>query len=335
LVKVYYDEDADLSFLKNKTIAVIGYGNQGKAQSLNMRDSGLNVIIGSIKDLGWSKAVKDGFKVYSIEEAAELGDIIFMLIPDEVQKEVFDKFIKNKLSKGKTLVFAHGYNIHYGFIVPPEDVDVIMVAPRMIGWGLRGLFVKGHGVPAYIAVYQDASGKAKETALAIAKAIGATRAGALELSFAEETEIDHFMEQATWAAIVRILLISFEVLVEAGYPPEVVSLELYGSGEAAEIMKAMAEMGLFKQMSLHSQTSQYGTLSRGSRVIEERVKNVMKKILNEIKLGIFVREWELEQMLGYPVFKKLKEDSFRHPLNKAEEEVRKLIRIKPRSEGSK
>ncbi|HID17440.1 TPA: ketol-acid reductoisomerase [Candidatus Bathyarchaeota archaeon] len=326
MVKVYYDEDADLSVLKGKTMAIIGYGNQGRAQGLNMRDSGLEVIVGSRKDPSWDRAVEDGFKVYPIREAAELGDAIFMLVPDEAQREVFEKYVRNGLKEGKALVFAHGYNIHYGFISPPSYVDVIMVAPRMIGWGLRELFLKGQGAPAYVAVQQDASGKAKEKALAIAKAIGATRAGAIELSFAEETEIDHFMEQAVWAAIDRILTLSFEVLVEAGYPPEVVSLELYGSGEAAEVMRAMAEMGLFKQMALHSQTSQYGTLSRGPRVIKDDLKRTMRGILEEIKLGVFAREWELEQKLGYPVFNKLKERALKHPINEAEEAVKKLLR---------
>ena len=326
LVKAYYDEDADLSVLEDKTMAIIGYGNQGRAQGLNLRDSGLRVIVGNVRDAYWEKAVKEGFQVYSIHEAAELGDILFMLVPDEVQREVYENHVKDGLKEGKALVFAHGYNIHYGFIDPPDYVDVLLVAPRMIGTGVRGLYLKGSGAPAFVGVYRDASGEAWKRTLAIAKAIGATRAGAIESSFAEETEIDHFMEQATWAAIGRILQLSFEVLVEAGYPPEIVALELYGSGEAAEVMQKMAEVGFFKQLSLHSRTSQYAQLTRGPRMITNAMKERMRWVVSEIKNGIFAREWEKEQALGYPVFNKAKEDALKHPINEAEQKIKKLIK---------
>lgn len=325
MVRVYFDQDADLSVLKDKTIAVLGYGNQGRAQSLNMRDSGVEeIIVGSIRDASWEMAVKDGFKVYPIDEAAKRGDVILMLIPDEAQPSVFESQVRENLDKGNVLVFAHGYNIHFGFISPPKFVDVVLVAPRMIGWGLRELYLKGEGAPAYVAVHQDYSGSALDKALALARAIGATRAGAIESSFAEETEIDLYMEQALWAAITRVMLLSFELLVEEGYSPEVVALELYGSGEASEVMKAMAEIGFYRQMSLHSQTSQYGTLSRGPMLIGDEFKEYLKEILEEIRIGRFAREWAVERTMGYPVFKKLKERALKHPINEAEEEMKRL-----------
>ncbi|MEM3677181.1 MAG: ketol-acid reductoisomerase [Candidatus Bathyarchaeia archaeon] len=310
--------------LRGRTVAVLGYGNQGRAQSLNMRDSGVDrVIVGSLRDAGWDRAAEDGFPVYPIGEAAERGDVILMLIPDEAQPSVFNSQVRDKLDEGDALVFAHGYNIHFGFVSPPEFVDVVLVAPRMIGWGLRELYLKGVGAPAYVAVHQDYSGKALDTALALARAIGVSKT--VMSSFAEETEIDLYMEQALWAVITRLMLLSFEVLVEEGYPPEVVALELYGSGEASEVMKAMAEIGFYKQMSLHSQTSQYGTLSRGPLLIGDEFKEKLKGVLEEIRTGRFAREWALEQMLGYPVFKKLKDRALKHPINKAEEEMRKSL----------
>lgn len=325
MVRVYFDQDADLSILEDKTVAILGYGNQGRAQSLNIRDSGVeDIIVGSIRDASWERAVKDGFEVYPIDEAAKRGDIILMLIPDEAQPTVFKSQIRGNLDRGDILVFAHGYNIHFGFISPPEFVDVVLVAPRMIGWGLRELYLKGEGAPAYVAVHQDYSGNALDTALALAKAIGATRAGAIESSFAEETEIDLYIEQALWAAITRVMLLSFELLVEEGYSPEVVALELYGSGEASEVMKAMAEIGFYKQISLHSQTSQYGTLSRGPLLVGDEFKEYLKEILEEIRTGRFAREWAVEQTMGYPVFRKLKERALKHPINKAEEDMKRL-----------
>lgn len=313
----------DLSALKGRTVAVLGYGNQGRAQSLNMRDSGVDeVIIGSIRDAGWDRAVEDGFQVYPIDEAAKRGDVILMLIPDEAQPSVFNAHVRDNLDEGDVLVFAHGYNIHFGFISPPGFVDVVLVAPRMIGWGLRELYLRGEGAPAYVAVHQDHSGRALDTALALARAIGATRT--VMSSFAEETEIDLYMEQALWAAVTRVMLLSFEVLVEEGYPPEVVALELYGSGEASEVLKAMAEMGFYRQMSLHSQTSQYGTLSRGPLLIGDEFKLRLREVLEDIRTGRFAREWALEQMLGYPVFRKLRDRALKHPINKAEEGMRRL-----------
>lgn len=327
MVNVYYDKDADLSFLKDETVAVVGYGNQGRAQALNMRDSGLNVVVGSIKDASWDRAVGDGFNVYPISEAAELGTIILLLIPDEVQPMVYERDVKDHLKPGKALVFAHGYNIHYGFITPPENIDLLLLAPRMIGTYVRELFLKGSGAPAFIFVNQDASGRGKGRVLALAKAIGATRVGAMEISFAEETELDHFTEHFIAPVIMRCLQLSFEVLVEEGYTPEAIVLEQYASGELSEVFKEMAVMGLFKQMALHSTTSQYGTLIYGDRVMPDEVRKLIKQIVKEIKTGVFAREWMLEQKMGYPVFKKLKEMALKHPINDVERRLRDMIRI--------
>jgi ketol-acid reductoisomerase len=325
-MRVLGETDADLSPLLRRTIAVIGYGNQGRAQALNLRDSGVEVKIGSVRDEGASEAERDGFEVLSIEEASHRAAVIALLIPDEIQMKVCRESIEPELGEGKTLVFAHGYNIHFRRILPPKSVDVILVAPRMIGIHVRRSFEQGRGAPAYIAVAQDASGKARETALAWAKGIGATRAGVLETTFAQETELDLFAEQATWPVIIRDLLLSYEVLVEAGFPPEMVALELYGSGESSEIFRQMARQGLFQQMRLHSQTSQYGTLSRASRMLPDEAKARFRQALEEIRSGAFAKEWTKEQEEGYPRFEELRARASEHPLNQAEALAREIVK---------
>ena len=317
-MKVLGENDADLLHLREKTVAIIGYGNQGRAQALNLRDSGIAIVIGSLRDESAAEAENDGFEVISIAEASGKAHAVALLIPDEVQTKVYRESVAPALAGGKTLVFAHGYNIHFRRIVPPGDVDVILVAPRMIGVHVRTSFEQGRGAPAYIAVAQDASGKARETALAWAKGIGATRAGVLETTFAQETELDLFAEQATWPIIVRDLLLSYEVLVEAGFPKEMVALELYGSGEASEIFRQMARRGLFRQMRLHSQTSQYGTLSRGPRMLPDEAKARFRQALEEIRSGAFAREWTEEQERWYPAFEELRKRASEHSLNEAE-----------------
>jgi ketol-acid reductoisomerase len=317
-MRVLGEKDADLGPLLGRKVAIVGYGNQGRAQALNLRDSGIEVLIGSVRDESAEAAEKDGFDVRSIADASRRSDAIALLVPDETQTKVFRESVQPALRSGSTLVFAHGYNIHFRRIVPPGNVDVILVAPRMIGIHVRASFEHGRGAPAYIAVAQDASGNARATALAWAKGIGATRAGVLETTFAEETELDLFAEQATWPIIVRDLLLSYEVLVEAGFPPEMVALELYGSGEASEIFRQMAQRGLFQQMRLHSQTSQYGTLSRGSRMLPDEAKARFRQALEEIRSGAFAREWSEEQENGYPKFEELRKRASEHPLNEAE-----------------
>ena len=325
----YYDPDASLEILRNKTLGIIGYGNQGRAQALNLRDSGLDVIVGSLRDESAGQAEKDGFVVRSVAEVAERADVMALLIPDEVQREVYHDVIITRLRGGQTLDFAHGYNIHFGLIAPPANVDVIMVAPRMIGTEVRESFVDGRGTPAFIAVGQDASGHALETALAWARGIGATRAGAFKTTFAQETDLDLFQEQAVWPLLFRTWTTAFECLVENGFPPEMVALEMYGSGEAAEIFREMARVGFFKQTRFHSQTSQYGTLSRAGAVpFGKEIRDLMDNALAAIRDGRFDAEWRSEQAAGYPVFKKLRAQADSHPINQAEEEMRRLLRIK-------
>lgn len=317
-MQVIRDEDVTLDALRGKTVGVIGYGNQGRAQALNLRDSGIDVIVGSIRDAGAELAEKEGFRVCPIAEACEAADALALLIPDEVQREVYQSTIASRLRPGQVLDFAHGYNIHFGRIRPPETVDVILVAPRMLGVKLRRSFEKSSGVPAYVAVAQDASGKAREIALAWAKGIGATRAGAIETTFAQETEIDLFAEQGVWPIILRDLLLSYEVLVEAGFPPEMAALELYGSGETAEIFLQMARLGLVRQMRLHSQTSQYGTLSRAERMLPEDARDRLRAALEEIRSGRFAEEWSEEQESGYARFEALRRQAEAHEINRAE-----------------
>jgi len=328
MVRVYYDSDADLAFLKNRTVAVLGYGNQGRSQALNMRDSGVNVIVGTMKDWSWNRAERDGFQVYSLKKAAELGDTLLMLMPDEVQPEVYRKSVEKNLQEGDVLDFAHGFSIRYELIKPPSYVDVILVAPRMIGVGVRELYVKGSGAPAFVGVRQNSSGKAKEITLAIAKALGFTRVGVVESTFAEETELDLFSEQAIWSAIGGIFRTGFEVLVEAGYSPEAIVLEMLSSGEIAEVAKEIVKTGFFKQLPLHSKTSQYGQLSRSPRLVTHATRRKMKKIIEEIRENSFAREWAAEQKRGYPKFNRLFKESQGHPINQAEENIKKLMRIR-------
>ncbi len=329
LTKFYHNEDADLTVLKNKLIAVIGYGNQGRAQALNMRDSSLNVIIGNIKDSYWELAKNDGFDVYPIKEAASKGDILFLLIPDEVMPQVYENEIQSKLSEGKVLNFASGYNIAFGLIKPPKSIDVVMLAPRMIGKFVRELFVKGEGFPSFIAVENDASGKAKEIVLALAKAIGSTRAGVLEVTMAQEAYMDLFSEQGTGPIIGRTLMAAFQIQVDAGLPPEAVLVELYMSGELGLVFQTFAETGIAGQMGLHSQTSQYGSISRSLTLNIDPIVEHLQKVFEDIRNGDFAEEWRKEQEAGYPKFKELTELSKLNPLAPYEKKVIEGLRNKP------
>jgi ketol-acid reductoisomerase len=324
-MKLYYDSDADLSLMDGKTIAVIGYGNQGRAQALNMRDSGVKVVVGGLRDATLTQAEADGFPTMSTAEAAAAGDAICLLIPDEVQQQVYREEILPSLGPGKALDFAHGYNIHYGHIKPPAEADVIMVAPRMIGVGVRDRFVAGKGVPAFVAVQQDGSGSAWPITLALARAIGCTRTGAIASTFAEETELDHFSEHFVWPAIFRVLVGSFEFLTANGYQPEAVLVELWGSKEAAEVLERMAEVGIFRQMDFHSLTSQFGTLTYMDRALPQTTRDCMVQALAEIKDGSFARRWEAEREAGYPELTRLKKAALAHRINDLEETVRKLM----------
>jgi ketol-acid reductoisomerase len=328
MVNIYHEKDADLSILKNEVVAVIGYGNQGRSQALNMRDSGLKVIVGNIKDRSFNQSMEDGFETYLIPEAVKKASIVLILLPDEVQPYVYKDSIEPNLDKGDAIVFAHGYNIHYGFLKPREDIDVLMVAPRMVGKFVRELYESGSGAPVFFYAHSDATGRAKDRVLALCKAIGATRVGAMEITVAEETELDHFSEHFIAPVISRALILSYEVLTELGYTPEAVLLETYMSGELGEVASSLAKDGLVTQLPFHSRTSQYGQLIYADVVMPDEYKNLIRDIVKEIQTAEFARDWKLEQLLGYPKFNKLLKQAFEHPINQAEKKLREQVRIK-------
>jgi ketol-acid reductoisomerase len=334
MAKVFFDEDADLSHLEGKVIGCIGYGHQGHAQSQNLRDNGLEVIIGNIQDHYAEDARKADFKVKSIDDVAEESDIIMMLISDEAHAEVYEESIAPHLKKGMVLDFAHGYSVNFKLIVPPPDVDVILVSPRMFGEKVRERFIDGLGTPAAVDVYQDTSGKAWDVCLALAKGIGATKlpgGGAFEMTFAQEAGIDLFSEQAVWPAIYETILLGLEVLSEAGYPPEFVALEMYGSGEASEVFKAAAEYGFLKHVfELASKTAQFGVLTKVDKIMpearKEGIKKSMKEILKDIREGVFVSEWTTDQKMGSVIYKKLLDKALSRPINRVEDNLKKMFR---------
>lgn len=324
-MKIYKDEDADLSILKDKVIAVLGYGSQGHAHALNLRDSGLNVIVGlRAGGRSYEKAREHGFEPLSVREACEKADLIMILLPDQTQPEVYKNEIAPALKPGKMLLFAHGFNIHYNQIVPPKDVDVAMVAPKGPGHLVRREFEKGAGVPCLVAVYQDATGTAFQKALAYAKGIGGTRAGVIETTFKEETETDLFGEQVVLCGGVSALIkAAFETLVEAGYQPEVAYFECLH--ELKLIVDLIYEGGLsFMRYSI-SDTAEYGDLTRGPRIINDQVRAEMKKILKEIQSGEFAREWILENQAGRPVLNALRKKEAEHLIEKIGEKLRALM----------
>ena len=318
----FYDHDANPEVLAGKTVAVIGFGNQGRSQALNMVDSGLQVIVGNREDEYRHQAEEDGFQVYAIAEAVSRADIIFVILPDEVQREIFDTSIEPHLKPGDTVVFSHGYNIHFGLIRPPVLIDVVLVAPKMIGEGVRDTYVDGRGFSSLVAIAQDASGHALDTALALAHAIGGTRRGAWLSSFEEETVTDLFGEQVGGAAQLGSLMLAFETLVEAGYDPEVIQLEMYGSGELVEVMKAIHRYGLLNSLSLHSPTSQYGQMSRVPRLVPSEARETLREVLENIRSGEFAREWASVQEHDYAEMEVLRRRYAEHPLFKAEASVR-------------
>jgi len=327
-VKVYRDEDVSSRVLKDKLIAVLGYGNQGRAQALNLRDSGHKVTIGNRNDSFKTVAQKDGFKVFSIREATEKADVVMMLIPDEVQPEVFKTDIARYLHSGDAVAFASGFNIAFKLIKPPEFVDIVMIAPRMIGEGVRENYVRRIGYPSFVGVVQDYTGHAKQVALEIAKGIGSTRMGALEVTFRQEAELDLFSEQCFGPAFGQILTGTMMLLVDEGYPAPAVLLELYMSGELSYVFQKAAEVGFTGQMGLHSLTSQYGSLTRVLR-FADLVPEVMKRLkegLDEIRSGAFAREWMKEQESGYPTLKEAREFLENNPFRKLEKETLKLLR---------
>lgn len=307
MTKFFEREQVDPGILYGKKIAVIGYGNQGRAQAINLRGAGYHVIVGNQRDASWGKACEDGFDPVPIDAAAFRADIVMMLLPDEIAPEVYSRMIEPGLAEGKTLVFASGYNITYRHILPPPHVDVILLAPRMIGRGVLELPARGEGFPVLVGVDQDASGRAVATMLALAHGIGAFKehGAVVESSFEEETLVDLFSEH-TWAgAMLFMLEKAFEVLVESGVSPEVALLELYGSGELGEIGRAMATMGLWSQLRLHSHTSQFGQLTHGPAFIGAEAEALMRKAIAEIRDGSFDRRWRGERAAGSPDFGRL------------------------------
>lgn len=300
MAKMYYDADCNLDLLKGKKVAIIGYGSQGHAHALNLRDSGVDVTVGLYEgSKSWAKAEAEGFKVALAEDAAAASDVIMILINDEKQKKLYRKAIRENLKPGKALVFAHGFNIHYGQIVPPDDVDVFMVAPKGPGHTVRSQFLEGRGVPCLIAVEQDATGKAKELALAWASGIGGGRAGILETTFKEETETDLFGEQCVLCGGVTALMkAGFETLVEAGYQPESAYFECVH--EMKLIVDMIIEGGFSNMRNSISDTAEYGDYVVGPRLITDKVKKEMKKVLTEVQNGTFARDFIMENKAGRP-----------------------------------
>lgn len=325
-MKLLKDADASLSPLAGKTVAILGYGNQGRAQALNLRDSGIRVIVGNREDDYRGRAAADGFQPLSIREAAEQGDFLVVLTTDESQPVIWAEQIAPGIRADNTLVWASGYNVGYGVIPLLPDVDVVMVAPRMTGNMVRELYVKGTGALAQFAVHQDASGQARARTLALCKGMGLTRGGVFESTFREEAELDLFAEQVVWAGLTSWFLACFEIGVESGFSPELMVMELYASGEAAEILGAMGRNGFFKQMTHHSTTSQYGTLSRGPEFISEAMRQRARDLFRkDIREGRFVREWSDEQAGGSQKLAELRRRALAHAMSRTEDEVIRMV----------
>lgn len=324
-MKIYYDKDADLNMLKGKKIAIIGYGSQGHAQALNLRDSGLKVIVSQRKGSeNYELAIKHGFKPVSAAEAAKEADLIQILTQDHIQAKLYEEDVKPHLRKGKTLLFSHGFNIHYGQIVPPKEIDVVMIAPKGPGHLVRREFEKGAGVPSLIAIYQDFTKKAKQTALAYAKGLGATRAGVIETTFKEETETDLFGEQSVLCGgVSELIKAGFDTLVEAGYQPEIAYFECLH--ELKLIVDLMYEGGLSYMRYSVSDTAEYGDLTRGKRIITQETRREMKRILEEVQNGHFAKEWITENQVGRPVFTALRRKEAEHPIETVGKQLRSMM----------
>ncbi len=324
MAKLYYDKDADLDILRGRKIAVIGYGNQGSAQALNMRDSGLDVVIGSIKGSSWNNAEKEGFDVMPIATAAKKADIIHILIPDEIQADVYNREIKPNLEEGNSLMFSHGFNIRFRCIIPPKNVDVIMVAPKGPGILVRQTYLDGFGTPALIAVEQDYTGDAKKTVLAMAKALGATKAGVLETTFREETETDLFGEQVDLCGgSTELIKASFDTLVKAGYQPELAYFETLH--ELKLITDLIQKGGLEYMWLCVSNTAEYGGRTRGKRIIDNNVRKNMKVILKEIRSGKFAKEWINERKSGMKNLNKMRRQDKELQIEKVGARLRRMF----------
>lgn len=325
MAKIFYDGDADLNYLKGKKVAIVGYGIQGRGQGLNLRDSGVEVIIAQRKGgKNYDQAIEDGFTPVEAEEAAKKADIIQLLTQDHLQGEIYEKSIAPYLKPGKGLLFSHGFNIHFGYIKPPKDIDVFMVAPKGPGALVRTQFLEGGGVPCLVAIYQNASGQALNLALAYAKAIGGTRAGVIETNFREETETDLFGEQAVLCGgLSELIRAGYDTLVQAGYQPEMAYFECLH--EVKLIVDAIFAGGISGMHRKVSDTAEYGDYSRGKRVITAETRKEMQKILKEVQSGAFAKEWIEENRKGRPNFNRLREEADKHPVEKVGADLRKMM----------
>ncbi len=325
MARMYYDADANLDLLAGKTVAIIGYGSQGHAHALNLKDSGINVVVGLYPgSKSQQKAEEAGLKVLSVADAASAADWLMILLPDEVQKTVYKEEIEPNLKEGTVLSFAHGFNIHFGQIVPPETVDVVMVAPKGPGHLVRRTYEQGEGVPCLFAVYQDSSGQARDRAMAYAKGIGGTRAGILETTFREETETDLFGEQVVLCGGLAALIKSgFETLVAAGYQPELAYFECLH--EVKLIVDLIVEGGLATMRDSISNTAEYGDLTRGPRIVTDETRAEMKQILGEIQSGQFAREFVLENQSGKPGFTAMRRQEAEHPIEEVGKDLRAMF----------
>jgi ketol-acid reductoisomerase len=324
-MKVYYDDDASLSRLEDKKIAVLGFGSQGHAHSLSLKDSGMNVVVGLRKDSKrWNIATKAGIEVKTVSEAVKWADVIMILLPDQVQKQVYDKDIAPYVEGGNTLAFGHGFNIHYKQIVPPENVNVMMIAPKSPGHLVRRTFLQGSGVPCLIAVHSDPSGNTKNLALAWAKGIGGTKAGVIETNFKDETETDLFGEQAVLCGgSAELIKAGFETLTNAGYPPELAYFECMH--EMKLIVDLYYEGGLSRMNYSVSDTAEYGGMTRGNKVINAQSREAMKQILADVQSGKFAKEWLDEYYSGQKEMEKLREENRNHPIEKVGGKLREMM----------
>ena len=325
MAKIYYESDCNLKLLEGKMIGIIGYGSQGHAQAQNLKDSGCQVTVAEAKGSeGWKNAQSAGFRVLTADEVAREADIIAMLAPDQLQRAIYYGSIEKGLAPGNTLMFAHGFNIHYGQIIPPPDIDVSMIAPKCPGHMLRQLYTEDIGPPAIVAVHQDASGKAMDVALAYAKGIGCSRAGVIETTFAEETETDLFGEQTVLCGgITSLIKAGFETLVDAGYQPEIAYFEILH--ELKLIIDLIYQGGLSYMRYSVSDTAEYGDYTRGPRVIDDMVREEMAQILAEIQDGTFAKEWILENQAGRPVYNALKRMDEEHLIEEVGRELRQMM----------
>jgi ketol-acid reductoisomerase len=326
VVKVFHDGDADIRELDGQTVAVLGYGIQGRAQALNLRDSGVRVIVGNRDDKYWRQAATDGFEPFELGDAAARADVLLLLVPDEIQANVYHAQLAPHLSAGKALVFAHGFAIRYGLIQPPDEIDVLLVSPRMPGGYVRDRYLAGGGVPAFVDVKTDATGRAWPRALALAKGAGFTRAGVVHVSFAEETELDHFAEHYLYPAIIGAIEAGYRALVENGYAPEAAVMELYGSGEVGEVFLTAAKVGLFTMLDRNaSPACQYGIYTHKDGIVTDENRAQIQAIIDRIKNGSFARELVDDQRNGHVQLNRLRDAAHGSDLVKAEAAVRRLM----------